>query len=288
MRAARGRIQSREKGVFMGRKKRVVSRRFVCALSSHPLVLRELEEALPSDRFRLQAKRISASPLQEPDWCTRATLYVVDAHPSQPTTGNLISTISRRFPKSRIVVVSDRFRESEAFGLLRLGVKGIVPYSEIREKLAFALDAVAADGFWVPRALLSRFLDSVIASSRGRPQSGMSSSISGREREVLEALLDNLSNKQIGDRLHISERTVKFHVSNLLAKFQLARRQDLILHCLGLAGSDRAPGRRAAPSPGAIATATRGRESRSSPELRLAHGGANRSRLQAFAPDRGR
>jgi DNA-binding NarL/FixJ family response regulator len=208
-------------------------------MSSHPLVLRELQEAVPPDRFRVQAKRISASPLREPDWCTRATLYVVDAQPSQATTGNLISSIVRRFPRARIVVVSDRFREIEAFGLLRLGVKGIVPYIEIRDKLAPALEAVAADGFWVPRALLSRFLDSVVGSSRARPQSALSSSISGREREVLEALLDNLSNKEIGDRLHISERTVKFHVSNLLAKFELSRRQDLILHCLGLAAADR-------------------------------------------------
>jgi DNA-binding CsgD family transcriptional regulator len=53
---------------------------------------------------------------------------------------------------------------------------------------------------------------------------------------VLEALLENLSNKEIADRLHISERTAKFHVSNLLAKFRLRRRQDLILHCLGQAG----------------------------------------------------
>ena len=52
---------------------------------------------------------------------------------------------------------------------------------------------------------------------------------------MLEALLDNLSNKQIGDKLHISERTVKFHVSNLLAKFHLKHRQELLLPCLGLA-----------------------------------------------------
>ncbi len=219
----------------MAMKKRPASRRMVCVLSSHPFVLRELEEVLTLDRFRLHMKKISASPLHEPDWCTRATLYVVDAQPSQPNTGNLISTVTRRFPKARIVVVADHFRESEAFGLLRLGVKGIVPYREIREKLAPALDAVAAGGFWVPRSLLSRFLDSVVASSRGRPRSGLSASITGREREVLETLLENLSNKQIADKLHISERTVKFHVSNLLAKFQLKHRQDLILHCLGLA-----------------------------------------------------
>jgi DNA-binding NarL/FixJ family response regulator len=56
--------------------------------------------------------------------------------------------------------------------------------------------------------------------------------LSRRETEVLEALLDNLSNKEIAQRLHISERTVKFHVSNLLAKYGVTRRSDLIVQSL--------------------------------------------------------
>jgi DNA-binding NarL/FixJ family response regulator len=48
---------------------------------------------------------------------------------------------------------------------------------------------------------------------------------------VLEGLLENLANKEIASRLNISERTVKFHVSNLLAKFNVRRRADLILLC---------------------------------------------------------
>ena len=47
---------------------------------------------------------------------------------------------------------------------------------------------------------------------------------------MLASLLQSLSNKEIGDKLNISERTVKFHVSNLLAKFSVQRRADLILH----------------------------------------------------------
>ncbi len=235
----------------MASKKRAASRKTVCVLSAHPFVLRELEEVLTLDRFRLHLRRIAVSPLREPDWCARAPLYVVDAQLPLPTTSSLISSIARRFPRARIVVVFDRFREEEAFGLLRLGVKGLVPYRELRGKLPLALDTVAAGGFWAPRSLLSRFFDTVVGSSRTRPQSALSASITGREREVLETLLENLSNKQIADRLHISERTVKFHVSNLLAKFQLKHRQDLILHCLGLASKAPASvgSRRLSPEP---------------------------------------
>ena len=57
------------------------------------------------------------------------------------------------------------------------------------------------------------------------------SELSRREQEVLSSLLENLANKEVAERLHISERTVKFHVSNLLAKFGVRRRADLILLC---------------------------------------------------------
>ena len=52
--------------------------------------------------------------------------------------------------------------------------------------------------------------------------------LSPREREVLECVLRNLSNKEIGARLNVSERTVKYHVSALLAKFNVRDRVSLM------------------------------------------------------------
>jgi DNA-binding CsgD family transcriptional regulator len=51
--------------------------------------------------------------------------------------------------------------------------------------------------------------------------------VSRREREVLEGILQNLANKEIASRLNVSERTVKFHVSSLLAKFGVTNRMAL-------------------------------------------------------------
>ena len=52
--------------------------------------------------------------------------------------------------------------------------------------------------------------------------------LSCREKEVLECVLLNLSNKEIGTRLNIAERTVKFHVSALLTKFNVRDRVSLM------------------------------------------------------------
>jgi DNA-binding CsgD family transcriptional regulator len=51
--------------------------------------------------------------------------------------------------------------------------------------------------------------------------------ISRREQDVLAGVLQNLANKEIAAKLNVAERTVKFHVSSLLAKFGVADRMAL-------------------------------------------------------------
>jgi DNA-binding NarL/FixJ family response regulator len=105
-------------------------------------------------------------------------------------------------------------------------------YAEGREQLSRALPLIASGGFWVPRAMLSEFVDSVLTNAHGRRlKVDTGTQLSRREQEVLDQLLENLTNKEIAGKFNISERTVKFHVSNLLAKFGVRRRADLILLC---------------------------------------------------------
>jgi len=58
----------------------------------------------------------------------------------------------------------------------------------------------------------------------GRTAAGSNVHLSPRQREVLDCLLRDLSNKEIGVLLHVTERTVKFHVSRLLLKFKVGDR----------------------------------------------------------------
>jgi len=98
--------------------------------------------------------------------------------------------------------------------------------------LPHALPLVSGGGFWVPRSVLSNFVDSILTDQQKRRMKPDSQAqLSRREREVLDSLLENVSNKEIATKLNISERTVKFHVSKLLNKFGVRRRADLILLC---------------------------------------------------------
>jgi DNA-binding NarL/FixJ family response regulator len=206
----------------------------VCLLSPHPMVLDEFKRLLEASGMQISSKILES--MLAPDLRSlevpRATVYVVDAHAARQATGALLGNILEHFPSARLLVVGDKVREADSYSLLRQGVKGILTYEEAREQLKPALSQVAAGGIWVPRPVLSRFVDSILSSTQGRRlRADAPSELSKREQEVLNGLLENLANKEVADRLNISERTVKFHVSNLLAKFGVRRRADLILLC---------------------------------------------------------
>jgi DNA-binding NarL/FixJ family response regulator len=206
----------------------------VCLLSAHPLVLNELEKLLTKPGFRIVTKQLESSlaPELRRAVLPKAGIYVIDAHASQQAAAALISNILEANPAARLIVVGEKLTEAGSYSLLRMGVKGLLTYAEAREQLPRTLPLVAEGGFWVPRVLLSTFVDSILEGAHGRQfKNAAAADLSRREQETLEALLENLSNKEIASKLNISERTVKFHVSNLLSKFGVRRRADLILLC---------------------------------------------------------
>jgi DNA-binding NarL/FixJ family response regulator len=210
-------------------------------LSPHPLVLREWVRSRPPSG-------ITFVPVRLPDTITVAapelstapgSLLVLDACFPAAATEELIKRIVGRESTIRAVVVMEELSPNAAFPLLRLGVKGLLTYADGPDALGSALGMVARGGMWVPRDLLSTFLDGILGRGAGGTQAvpAGGGALSRREREVLDGLLENLSNMEIGTRLYISERTVKFHVSNLLAKFGVPRRGDLIVRAVQIAHS---------------------------------------------------
>jgi DNA-binding NarL/FixJ family response regulator len=107
--------------------------------------------------------------------------------------------------------------EDEVIRLLQRGYRGYLGPTEPVERLKLALEALRRGEIWASRELLTRTLGSLAA-----PQ------LTDREQEVLELLASGLSNRSIAERLGISERTVKAHVSNLFDKHGVRNRTELV------------------------------------------------------------
>ena len=120
--------------------------------------------------------------------------------------------------------------------------RAAVQIVEALRALPQAVETVIAGGLWVGRALLSRFVDAALCTVPLKVYATGLEGLTRRERQVLEAVLDNLSNKEIARRLQMSVRTAKFHVSNLLVKHGVRRRADLLFRALQSTGPHGAHG----------------------------------------------
>lgn len=132
-------------------------------------------------------------------------------------------SIIQQYPSMRIVMLTSFLEDDKVYQSIEAGAISYVLKTVSSEELIFALKG-ALKGMPVMTTEVSQSL------TRGlrvqRTQQG-DESFTEREREVLLLVADGMSNKEIADELHISIKTVKTHVSNLLMKCELDDRTQL-------------------------------------------------------------
>ncbi len=101
---------------------------------------------------------------------------------------------------------------------------GVVPPDAPSEELGAAVAAVAQGLTVLPKTLAERLLDE----SATTAVEELSDPLTARESEVLDLLGHGLSNKMIARELHISEHTVKFHISSLYSKLGVSNRAEAV------------------------------------------------------------
>jgi DNA-binding NarL/FixJ family response regulator len=205
----------------------------VCLAAFLPFTLNVLQRRLANGPFRITSRlfEVDASGHVKPISVPPASVYVLEAHPVAATTEEAIAVLQEKRHRMRLIVLLERLDQERAVPLLRWGAKGLLDFLETIDQLPRAVPEVARGGFWVPRPILSRFVEETLTSKYVRRLAAVPAGrrLSTREREVRDLLLENRSNREIGEELNMSVRTVKFHVSNLLSKFGLKRRADLIV-----------------------------------------------------------
>jgi len=194
-------------------------------------VLQEAARLVGGAHYRFQAYRPDLRALSDRRrlQLPSASIYIVDTASNKENACYLVSEILARFPRAKVLVLCEKVEEVSAFAFLRLGAVGLLRYVELETRLLDALASLSTGELWAPRLILSRFVERTIRSGR-RPVAGPpAGALSRREREILDLLFENLANKEIAARLNVSLRTVKFHVSRLLAKYGVRGRADLLL-----------------------------------------------------------
>jgi DNA-binding NarL/FixJ family response regulator len=161
-------------------------------------------------------------------------LLLLDAEPFGAEAADRLSGIHLASPGTAIVlalgVLSDEYLESA----LLHGVRGFVSKAGDGRELASAIEAVLGGEIWLSRGKLSHALLTCIEHKPIRASAGPATRagerLSRREREIVRLIALGRTNKEIAKVLGTSDKTVKAHVSHVLARLGLSRRTQITGH----------------------------------------------------------
>lgn len=120
-------------------------------------------------------------------------------------------------PSVQVVVLTAFDTDERIVGALQAGAQGYLLKGAPRAEIFAAIRTVSAGGALIPPVVASKLLRQVRAAESP-------DALTARETEVLALVAAGLANQEIAARLSISERTVKFHVSSILAKLGVKNR----------------------------------------------------------------
>ncbi len=144
-------------------------------------------------------------------------------------------------PAARVIVLTTFDEDAEVFEALRAGAVGYLLKACSAEKLCGAIRATAQGSSVLEPSIAAKLMAGVDRGAAPAPRSpaaatALAEPLSARELEVLHFLTRGCSNKEIGTHLHISEGTVKNHMTNVLGKLGVLDRTQAALRAreLGL------------------------------------------------------
>ncbi len=131
-------------------------------------------------------------------------------------------------PRTAVVMLTMFEDDESVFHALRAGALGYVVKGASLAELRRAIEAAAAGEALLGQAVAAR-MGHYFSVPTGRAVRLPFSDLTEREREVLELLAGGLSNVEIARRLHVSAKTARNHVSNVLGKLGVSTRVEAAL-----------------------------------------------------------
>jgi DNA-binding NarL/FixJ family response regulator len=157
---------------------------------------------------------------------TRPDVAVLDVRLADGSGVDLCRDVRSALPDTRCIMLTAYDDDAAARAAVLAGASGYVLKDIRGQNLVAGIRIVAAGGSLLRPGLADR----VVEAASGGSATSDDDPLSLRERQVLKLIAEGLTNRQIGERLDLAEKTVKNYVSGLLAKLGLERRTQAAVY----------------------------------------------------------
>lgn len=142
-------------------------------------------------------------------------------------------------PATNILILCNGVDEKILLSAIEAGARGYLSTDSNISCLFNAILSVQQGELWIERKLITKHFDSLIDDAQKQPLATkkVPSLLTPREEEVLHYLAKGQTNKVIGEKLFISEKTVKSHLRNIFKKLNISSRIEAIMYSMEREGS---------------------------------------------------
>jgi DNA-binding NarL/FixJ family response regulator len=205
----------------------------VLIADDHTLFRDSLKSLLATRDYDVVAEASNGREAIELAWRFKPDVVLMDL--AMPEMDGLEATrrLAAELPEVKVVVLTAFDEDSNLFQAIKSGAKGYVLKDLEAERFFRLLEGVARGEPALTPTLAKRLLDEFARPERSAIQTSSVDALTERETEVLVLMVDGVtSNRELANRLGVSENTVKFHVRNILDKLHLHNRAQVVAYAL--------------------------------------------------------
>lgn len=202
----------------------------VVLADDHPLMLGALGDLLSSEQdFAVLAKCLNGEDALEAVRLHRPDILILDLCMPKKDGLTVLKEMSLERSATRVVLLAAVVEHEEILEATRLGVRGVVLKEMAPRLLVQCLRKVHAGQVWLERHSAAQAIETLLRREAGARE--VTKLLTPREIEIARMAALGQRNKVIGERMMISEGTVKTHLHHIYEKVHLRCRAELVLYC---------------------------------------------------------
>lgn len=210
-------------------------KRRIVIVDDHTLFREGLKTILATEEdLEVVADVESAEDIVELVWQSRPDLLLLDIRMPQGSGLDAIPAVLKISPNTQVLVLTASDEKEEHVRAFRLGAKGVILKDSARQTLTQAIRTVCRGEVWMdPR--MSGALAEELSHLGGESEpisTRHENGLTERELEIVKLVASGFKNKEVGNTLAISERTVKTHLTNIFQKLGVRDRVGLVMYAL--------------------------------------------------------
>ncbi len=142
---------------------------------------------------------------------------------------HVVEIVKKEFPQAKIIVMDLAPVQADILQYVKAGANGFILKDATLNDFLITIRSVAEGSTVLPPLLVDSLFTQIVehAVRDGKSKLKEAVRMTKREREVIALLSEGMSNKEIGQRIHVSTYTVKSHVHNIMEKLALHTRLEI-------------------------------------------------------------